>query len=275
MEMILLAGGCYTICGLADKYAVAKAKLSGTAFTFIMAFATVFFMSFILPFVEPTYTFSWQSLIFIVLIAACKLLEFVMASKVLVEMSAFELKAWMGVVLFASYFCDYFMYGGSFSLLGILFILITGCGLFLIAKGNKQVHYKKIIVYLIIYLGTKLAYGFTMNYGSVYTSSNMILYFALVLLSVVLFPKAHVIKICTDNTKGVLVTAITKLPNAIGLFAENAALAASMTGYSLIQPIILIALFFIGLIRRERCTKLNLAGSLISIVGIICFELLK
>ena len=145
MEMILLAAGCYTICSLADKYAVSKAKLAGLSITFIMALATAFFMTIILPFMQiPFPEFSWQLILFTVIIAVVKLLEFVLAAKVLVEMSAFELKAWLGISLFLSYFTDVFAYGGSFSLLGLLFIGVTAVGLFLIAKSNnKAVNYKK------------------------------------------------------------------------------------------------------------------------------------
>ena len=55
--MILLAAGCFTICSLADKYAVAKAKLNGNEFTFIMALATVVFLSPMLPFLVDGISF--------------------------------------------------------------------------------------------------------------------------------------------------------------------------------------------------------------------------
>lgn len=245
MEMILLAAGCYTICSLADKYAVSSAKLSGTAITFIMAFATAVFMTVIFPFVGiPFPAFSWQLLVFVALTAADKMLEFLLAAKVLAEMSAFELKAWLGITLFISYFTDAFAYGGSFSVIGLIFIDVTAAGLFLIAKSNgKSVNYKKIIVVLILYIGVKFGYGMIMKFAEPYGKGSAILYFALIALAVVLCPVVKPIKLFKSNKKGVIVTAVTKLPNAVGLFAENAALAISLTGFSLIQPIILIALF--------------------------------
>ncbi len=277
MEMILLAAGCYTICSLADKYAVSKAKLAGLSITFIMALATAFFMTIILPFMQiPFPAFSWQLILFTVIIAVVKLLEFVLAAKVLVEMSAFELKAWLGISLFLSYFTDVFAYGGSFSLLGLLFIGVTAVGLFLIAKSNnKAVNYKKIIIPLILYILVKFGYGAIMRFAQPYGNGSYILYFSLILLAIVLVPVVHPIKLFRGNKKGAGITAVTKLPNAIGLFAENAALSVSLTGYALIQPIILIALFLIGVLRKECCTKLNLIGAMISILGIIGFQLLK
>lgn len=277
MEMILLAAGCYTICSLADKYAVSTAKLSGTAITFIMATATATFMSIMLPFMSISFPpFSLKLVLFSALIAADKMLEFVLGSKILEEMSAFELKAWLGISLFISYFTDFFAYGGDFSFIGLAFIGVTATGLFLIAKSNgKTVNYKKIVISLVFYIGVKLGYGIIMRFGEPYGDRSVILYFALILLAVVLCPFVHPIKLFKEKKKGVVITAVTKLPNAVGLFAENAALAVSLTGYALIQPIILIALFIIGVIRKEYCTKLNLIGAVVSILGIIGFQLLK
>lgn len=277
MEMILLASGCYTICSLADKYAVSTAKLDGTAITFIMAAATAVFMTAMLPFMGIAFpAFSWQLLLFIVLIAADKMLEFVLGAKVLTEMSAFELKAWLGISMFISYFTDIFAYGGSFSLTGLAFIAVTAAGLFLIAKSNgKAVNYKKIILPLVFYILVKFGYGIIMRYAAPFGDSSYILYFALILLAVCLAPAVHPVRMFREKKKGVTVTAVTKLPNAVGLFAENAALSVSLTGYAMIQPIILVALFLIGIFRKENCTRLNIIGAVIAILGVIGFQLLK
>lgn len=277
MEMILLAAGCYTICSLADKYAVSSAKLSGMTITFIMAFATAVFMTAIFPFTGIAFPeFSWQLILFTILTAADKFFEFILASMVLKEMGAFELKAWLGITLFISYFIDAFAYGGSFNVTGLIFIAVTAAGLFLIGKSNgKSVNYKKIIIPLILYIMVKFGYGMIMKFAASYGNSSVVLYFSLILLAVVLFPVVKPFSVFKEKKKGVIVTAVTKLPNAVGLFAENAALTVSLTGFSLIQPIILIALFLIGVIRREYCTKLNLIGAVVSIAGIIGFQLLK
>ncbi len=277
MEMILLAAGCYTICSLADKYAVSSAKLKGTEITFIMAAATALFMTFILPFTGIAFpACSWQLILSVVLIAADKMLEFLLSAKVLTEMSAFELKAWLGISLFISYFTDTFVYGADLSVTGFVFIAVTAAGLFLIAGSNrKTVHYKKIIVPLIFYILIKFGYGIIMRYAEPYGSSSCILYIALILLALCLMPNVHPIRLFKAKKKGVTVTAVTKLPNAIGLFAENAALSVSLTGYAMIQPIILIALFLIGVFRKEYCTKMGIAGAVISILGIVGFQFLK
>ena len=277
MEMILLAAGCYTVCSLADKYAVSTAKLRGTAITFIMAAATAVFMTAMLPFMGMEFpAFSWQLMLFVLLIAADKILEFMLGAKVLVEMSAFELKACLGISRFISYFIDAFAYGGSFSVAGIIFIAVTAAGLFLIAKSNgKSVNYKKIILPLIFYILVKFGYGVIMRYAEPYGEGSYILYFALILLAICLAPVVHPVKLFKEKKKGVTVTAVTKLPNAIGLFAENAAISISLTGFSMIQPIILIALFLIGIIRKECRSKVGISGAITAILGIVGFQLLK
>lgn len=299
MLMILLAAGCYTITSLSDKYAVAKLKLNGREMTFIMAAATVLFMTLLMPFVffgdyisahsfgefisdwrtnesfwaENGFSFSLPAVIFILLIAADKLLEFVLSAMVLKEMSAFELKAWLGIVIFVSYFTDVFK-GASFNILCLLFILVTGVGLFLIAKSNgKEIHYKKILLPLIGYLAIRYFYGIIMQFGTPYMPSSVILYFALIVLTIGLLPTLNFKSLMSKDRKGMLLNAGSKLPNAVGLIAENATIAVSLTGASLIQPVILIALFFIGIIRKEACTKLNIAGGIISIIGIAAFQL--
>ena len=49
---------------------------------------------------------AWKFFAAIALVAVCKMLEFQMSALVLKQLSAFELKAWLGVTLFASYFTD-------------------------------------------------------------------------------------------------------------------------------------------------------------------------
>lgn len=57
------------------------------------------------------------------------------------------------------------------------------------------------------------------------------------------------------------------------MLLENAVISISLANYSFIQPMILVTLFVIGLIRREKRSQLNLIGSIICIVGIVAFQL--
>ena len=277
MLIMLSVVALYTVCSLNDKYAVSKAKLSGSQLAFLMAAGTVPFLALLLPFFDRTFTLSPLTFVFILLIAACKYFEFSMSAKILSEMSVFELKAWLGITLFMSYFTDMIMYGQSISILKILCIIITAAGLIMIARsGRKKVSYSKIIIPLIIYIAVKFGYGFIMKAAENYISSTLTLLFALIVLAVVLIPSAKPLSIAANSPegrKGVMIVILCKLPNALGLLGENAVAAQSLTNYSFIQPMILIVIFILDLFRKStRPTGINLIGSILCALGILGFQ---
>ncbi|MGN1415715.1 MAG: hypothetical protein ACI4XF_02660 [Oscillospiraceae bacterium] len=273
--LLLLVVTCYTITSLNDKYAVSKAKLTGDQMTFIMAAATSVFMLFILPFSDRTCAFTPLTVLFILLLFLSKLLEFQMSAKILTELSAFELKAWLGIVMFLSYFTDILMGTGTFTIAKTLCIALTAAGLIMIAaSGKHDVNYKKIALPLILYLASRFGYGLTVTAinADKRISSTMALFFALILLAVVLLPKAGLKQLIKEKPKETAIVALAKLPNAFGLLLENAIIAVSLVQYSFIQPLIIIVLFVISLINREKYSKTNFAGSLICIAGILLFQ---
>ena len=109
MFLLILVVVCYTICSLSDKYAVSTAKFNGDELGFLMAAATAVFMACCLPFLDRTITLSWQSFAAIGLLCLSKILEFKLSAIILDEISAFELKAWLGITLFMSYATDIFL----------------------------------------------------------------------------------------------------------------------------------------------------------------------
>jgi hypothetical protein len=272
--MLLLVVLCYTICSLSDKYAVSVAKFNGDEFTFMMAAATSVFMLFCLPFQDCTFKLCWQSILAIALIATSKMLEFQMASHILEELSAFELKAWLGIVIFASYITDIVL-GTNPSIFCFLFIGVTVVGLVLIAQSGRKenINYGKILIPLILYLLARYGYGFVIRTFTPYISSTMQLFLALVVMSVILFPKAKITQAVKRNPKGAAVVILTKIPNVAGLLLENAVIAVSLASSAFIQPMILIALLAIGLFKHDKYTKLSLAGSIVCIVGIVGFQI--
>lgn len=280
MALMLLVVACYTICSLSDKYAVAKLKFDGNSLTFLMAAATSLLMLFYLPFDSRVFLLSWQSFAAILLMAGSKMLEFQLAAVILKEMSAFELKAWLGITVFLSYGTD-LVSGVSALGIGTVwkfgFIALSAVGLFMIAKsGGRKINYRAILLPLIGYLGVKFGYGLIVRLfcgDTCYISPTLSLFFALVLCAVILAPKVHPVKLFREKTKGSLFVSVTKIPNVIGLVCENIVATQSMANYSFIQPMILVVLFFIGLIRREECTKLNIIGGIVCIAGIIGFQL--
>lgn len=280
MLLMLAVVACYTICSLSDKYAVSKLKMNGSTLTFIMAAATAFFMLAYLPFDSRYFDGSLTAYLAILLMAASKFLEFQLAAVVLKEMSAFELKAWLGLTVFLSYGTDLIL--GSAALGAVTawkfgFIAVTAAGLFMIARSDKsggRINYAKIALPLAGYLLCKFGYGLIITFTKNSISPSFSLFFALVILAAGLAPAVHPIRLCREQPKVVLVVGLTKIPNVIGLVLENIVAQQSMANYSFIQPMILAVLFFIGVIRKEDCTKLNIIGGIICIAGVLGFQLI-
>lgn len=233
------------------------------------------FIALTLPFQTIFFTPARQSFVAIFLIAVCKLLEFEMSALVLKELTAFELKAWLGITLFASYLTDIF-YGADLRALKIVCIAATVFGLACITCSGKEgkVAYKKIVIPLVLYLAAKYSYGLVIKAFTPYISPTLQLFPALVLLSLLMLLKINPAKILEKNKKGTLLVVLARIPNAIGMLLENAVIAISLANYSFIQPLILVTLFLIGLLRKERCTTLNLIGSIICIIGVVMFQLI-
>ena len=277
MATMLMVVALYSICAFNDKYAVSKAGYNGYELTFLMAAGTVPFLGLLLPFADRTFTICPQSFICIVLIALCKYIEFFTEAAILKEMSVFELKAWLGIILFVSYFSDVLIYDLALSWLKIIFIAITAAGLVIIAStGRGRVHYLKIAIPLVLYLTAKFGYGFVMVKAEEYISTTMTLFFALVLLAILLVPMAkpwNIAKNSPEGVKGVAIVVGCKLPNALGLMGENAVAATSLANYSFIQPMILLVALIIGLFSKEqKPSPLNIAGSIICTAGILGFQ---
>lgn len=275
MALMLMVVLCYTICSLSDKYAVAKIKFNGNELTFLMAAATALFMTFTLPFVDTRVVWGIPAVVAILLLTASKMLEFQMSALILQDMSAFELKAWLGICLFMSYFTDILMKTQGFSWLRLGFIAVTVVGLVLIAQsGRKKIRYGKIVLPLIVYLVAKYGYGFVIAAAEPYISSTMCLYFALILLALILLPMAHPVWIFREKRNGGLFVVLTKIPNVAGLLGENAVIAVSLANYSFIQPMILVVLFFWGIARKEEeHDLLSVLGGIVCIIGIVGFQL--
>lgn len=272
--LMLAVTACYTICSLNDKYAAAKANLSGDEFTFLMCSSMSVFLAVSLPFQQLSFSFEWQSVLAVLLVVVCKMLEFQMSARVLKQISAFELKAWLGITLFASYFTD-ILFGSELSINKLICIFATAAGLVFVARSSKGggVNYKQIILPLVLYLVSKYGYGLVIKSFSSYVSSTMQLLPAMVIISLMMLPRVHIRELIKNNRSGVVKVVLARIPNTLGMLLENVVISISLANYSFIQPMILVTLFIIGLIRREKRSQFNLIGSIICIVGIVAFQL--
>ena len=263
---------CYTISSLSDKYAASKAKFEPDEFTFLMCASMSVFLAITLPFQTIAFTLGWQAFAGIALVALCKLLEFRMSVHILKEMSAFELKAWLGVTLFVSYFADVFM-GEKLKALRLIFISLAAIGLVLIVRSDKaeKIHYRRIVLPLLLYLSAKFGYGLVIRSFSDYASAIMLLLPGLVIVALICLPKVR-FKAYSEKPKGTLNVILARIPNTAGMIVENIVIGISLANYSLIQPMILVTLFVIGLIKHESCSKANVLGGALAVAGVMGFQ---
>lgn len=171
---------------------------------------------------------------------------FILMAGVLKQLSAFELKAWLGTTLFVSYLTDV-IYGADLRIAKLGYLFLTVLGLVLIVKSEKEnkPDYRKIALPLILYLISKYGYSLVIKGFSPYISSTAQLLPALTLISLILLTKVSPLEIYRKNPRGVLTVSLARLPNAAGMLLE-----------------------------KERRSKLNLLGSLLCAIGIILFQFL-
>ncbi len=273
--MMLAVTVCYTLSSLGDKYAVSKAKFNGSEFTFLMCGSLSVFLAILLPFQEIYFSLCWQSFAAIALTALSKILEFTTCAAVLKYLSAFELKAWLGITLFVSYMTDV-LFGEQLRIVKILFIAVTAVGLVFIAKSEREekINYRKLMLPLVLYLASKYGYGLIIKSFTPYISSSMQLLPALVLVTLLMIPKAKPIKIFKTNLDGAVKMSLFRIPNAVGMILENIVISVSLVDYSFIQPMILVALFAIALIKKENRSKLSMIGGVACVIGVVGFQAL-
>lgn len=106
MLFSLLTVVFYAASSLGDKYISQRLECSEKEFSFLVSFATAFFLALLLPFLGWDFAFSWRSVIILLLLIACKIGEFYTSASLLKTVSAYELKAWLCLNVIVSYLVD-------------------------------------------------------------------------------------------------------------------------------------------------------------------------
>lgn len=106
MLFSLLTVVFYAASSLGDKYISQRLECSAKEFSFLVSFATAFFLALLLPFLGWDFAFSWRSVIILLLLIACKIGEFYTSASLLKTVSAYELKAWLCLNVIVSYLVD-------------------------------------------------------------------------------------------------------------------------------------------------------------------------
>lgn len=271
MVFSLLTVVFYTASSLGDKYISAKLACSAQEFSFLVALSTAFFLTLVLPFTGWNFAFSLQSGLALVVLVALKIAEFYTSAALLKTVSAYELKAWLSLNVIISYLVDLARGTETFfwAFLPCAAVLVAGIGL--VAFGEKREKLLRYILLSLIYVASKFLYGLQMN---VLEGTSPVCVLLLVMLGVALLQLPFVKFKTFFRKKGLAIGALTRIPNAAGLWTEAIAAQQNLLLYSLVQPMQLAILFLTALIRREKMGKLRLAGSIVTLVAVTVLTVL-
>ena len=271
MVFSLLTVVFYTASSLGDKYISAKLQCSAQEFSFLVALSTAFFLALVLPFTGWNFAFTLQSGLALIVLVALKIAEFYTSAALLKTVSAYELKAWLSLNVIVSYLVDFARGTETFfwAFLPCAAVLVAGIGL--VAFGEKREKLLRYILLSLIYVASKFLYGLQMN---VLEGTSPVCVLLLVMLGVALLQLPFVKFKTFFRKKGLALGALTRIPNAAGLWTEAIAAQQNLLLYSLVQPMQLAILFLTALIRREKMGKLRLAGSIVTLVAVTVLTVL-
>lgn len=271
MVFSLLTVVFYTASSLGDKYISAKLACSAQEFSFLVALSTAFFLALVLPFTGWNFAFTLQSGQALIVLIALKIAEFYTSAALLKTVSAYELKAWLSLNVIVSYLVDLARGTETFfwAFLPCAAALVAGIGL--VAFGEKREKLLRYILLSLIYIASKFLYGLQMN---VLEGTSPVCVLLLVMLGVALLQLPFVKFKTFFRKKGLALGALTRIPNAAGLWTEAIAAQQNLLLYSLVQPMQLAILFATALIRREKMGKLRLAGSIVTLVAVTVLTVL-
>lgn len=271
MVFSLLTVVFYAASSLGDKYISAKLACSAQEFSFLVALSTSFFLALVLPFTGWNFAFTLQSGLALVVLVALKIAEFYTSAALLKTVSAYELKAWLSLNVIVSCLVDLARGTETFfwAFLPCAAVLVAGIGL--VAFGEKREKLLRYILLSLGYIASKFLYGLQMN---VLEGTSPVCVLLLVMLGVALLQLPFVKFRIFFRKKGLVLGALTRIPNAAGLWTEAIAAQQNLLLYTLVQPMQLAILFLTVLIRREKMGKLRLAGSIITLVAVTVMTVL-
>ena len=271
MVFFLLTVVFYAASSLGDKYISAKLACSAREFSFLVALSTAFFLALVLPFTGWNFAFTLQSGLALVVLVALKIAEFYTSAALLKTVSAYELKAWLSLNVIVSCLVDLARGTETFfwAFLPCAAVLVAGIGL--VAFGEKREKLLRYILLSLGYIASKFLYGLQMN---VLDGTSPVCVLLLVMLGVALLQLPFVKFKTFFRKKGLALGALTRIPNAAGLWTEAIAAQQNLLLYTLVQPMQLAILFLTALIRREKMGKLRLAGSIITLVAVTVMTVL-
>lgn len=263
MFWVILTVICYMISSLGDKYISKRLDCSPAQFSFIVSFFTAIWLGLTLPFTGVEFIFSGWNVFLLLALAGCKILEFYTSALLLKTVSAYELKAWLGINILVSYAVGIVQSKYTFHWQILVCGIFLMIGIFEIVREQKQVF--RLTGLFLLFILSKFGYGWLIAkmLGCRVTTT---LFLVMVLVALIQLPGVKLKEIV--KKQGLITGTVTRIPNAVGLFTESMAAMQSVFLYAMVQPIQLALLFIISLIKKEKMGKRKFYGSLVCILAV-------
>ena len=272
MLFSLLTVAFYAASSLGDKFIAAKLQCNAKEFSFLVSVATAFFLALVLPFVGWNFAFTLQSGLALCVLVALKIAEFYTSAALLKTASAYELKAWLSLNVAVSYLIGLARGTENFFLAFLPCTALLAAGIAMIVFGERRAHKLRYVLLSLGYIAAKFLYGLQMNVLPAETLPVPVLLLVMLGVALLQFPFVRMKQFF--RKKGLVLGALTRIPNAAGLWTEAIAAQQNLLLYSLVQPMQLALLFAAALIRREKIGRLRLVGSILTLFAVTLLTIL-
>ena len=272
----MLTAACYTVSSIEDKRITSKLKCTPAEFAFIVSSATMAWLLLAIPFLGWGFSISIKNGLVLLALAAAKMTEFYTSSVLLKTVSAYELKAWLGINIVCSYF--YNAVGGVYAWNRwiILFSALLCIGIVMIVFGQHLPDRKRrgsrwaLCLLCLLFIGSKFLYG--LLFGLMSGSETTSVFFVMLLTALIQLPKVHIRDLA--GRKGMAGAVVSRIPNAAGLVLEALTAAQNVFLYAMIQPVQLAVLFLFSIAKKEPMGKRKLVGSILCLLSVCVITVL-
>lgn len=278
MTGVLLTVVCYTISSLGDKYISSRLKCSPAEFAFIVSFATMVWIGITFPITGWGFPFNMRNGLILLSLAVWKVMEFYTSALLLKTVSAYELKAWLGINIVCSYHFNVMQGVYRADVWVALCSVILLMGIVMIMKGRDESRrteegsFGKLCLLFLLFILSKFLYGLMLGQMTQGCRTTSVLFIVMLVTALLQLPRIQVRELM--GRKGMGGAALTRLPNAAGLILEAMIAMENIFLYAMIQPIQLALLFVASIGKREPMGRMKLAGSLLCILSVCAITVL-
>lgn len=277
MYYVMLTVLCYTISSLGDKYISSKLKCTPPEFAFIVSSATMVWIGLLIPLTGWGFVFTIYNVFLLLSLVVWKIMEFYTSALLLKTISAYELKAWLGINIAWSYYYNIIQGIYQWNIWVVFFTLMLLAGIIMIVQGQTvqkedfAISKKRLCILFLLFIASKFLYGLTIG-KMTECKTTSVLFLVMFLTALMQLKRVKIKEIV--RRRGMTGAFLTRIPNAAGLILEAFAAMESLFLYAMIQPVQLALLFIVSLVKKEPMGKKKLAGSLLCIFSVCAITIL-